>query len=110
MNRDSFEALAMNIYKEVSLVCGCRIPKWKILLLLGFRLRQGIAFKCRAHNCVVPVDNDLRTLAANFLDYVETDEGRARYPWVFQPIEIELYDWNDVLPNSGMKLKTSFPS
>ena len=68
------------------LECGCRIELWKIMLLIAMKAREDGTFICPAHDCELHIDEDFMKQCFDFLRFLKSDEGKARFPFVFTPI------------------------
>ena len=69
--------------EPLDLVCGCSVPLWKVLTLLGVSIRRGEEMKCPEHGVKFAYGVHLRRLALAFLNFVSSPEGRMLYPDFF---------------------------
>ena len=69
--------------EHMDLLCGCSVPLWKVLTLIGVSIQRGEEMKCPQHGVKFTNDIHLRRLALAFLNFVSSPEGRRLYPDFF---------------------------
>ena len=69
-----------------NLECGCAVKLWKFMLFIAKTVDANNSIVCPAHNCHLFVNEDLKRRCFDLLHYLESEEGRERFPFVFSPI------------------------
>ena len=69
-----------------NLECGCAVKLWKFMLFIAKTVDANNSIVCPAHNCYLFVNEDLKRRCFDLLHYLESKEGRERFPFVFSPI------------------------
>ena len=76
----------VNLTLPTNLECGCQIELWKLLLYIAETVREDNTIQCPAHGCILIVENAMKAKCLDFLNYLKSNEGRARFPFVYTPV------------------------
>ena len=65
---------------KVEFSCGCSMPLWLALTLMGMAAKAGRRCHCPLHGLVLQAEVRFRVFALDFLHYMQTPEGREHLP------------------------------